>query len=204
LGAWKGTLRFGLDQYIAAIMPHLGDLKLIYDHQKAATDIPDLAGAMIDLADAGVHAVIFFPFGGRVTQEKWTKAAIDAGLAVLVGGQMTQDGFLQSQGGYIHDDAPELIYRRAVQHGVRDFVVPGNRPEAVQKFRGIILDELDKQGVSVEEAVLYAPGFVKQGGVISDTGQVAGPSFHAIVGSVLVRAEDVEAAAVELTSQLAA
>ncbi len=131
-------------------------------------------------------------------------AAIESGLAVLVGGEMTQDGFLVSGGGYVADEAPEQIYRRAVQHGVRDFVVPGNRIEAVEKYRSVITDEISKQDNVGQYPVLYAPGFIKQGGVISDTGKVAGPNFHAIVGGGFVKATDVEAAAREFTSQLAA
>jgi orotidine-5'-phosphate decarboxylase len=185
-----------------AIGPHLNGRKVIYDHQKGGTDIPDLEDALPTLLDAGVHAVILFPFGGRVTQERWTKSAADAGLTVLVGGQMTQPGFLWSAGGYIHDDAPELMYRRAVQQGVRDFVVPGNQPEAVGKYFGIIEDEIGKQDVPGDPPVLFAPGFVRQGGVITDTGAVAGERWHAIAASALVKATDVEAAARELTSQL--
>jgi len=202
LGAWKGTIRSGIDAYMQAIGPYLGDIEPIYDHQKGGTDIPDLEDSLPGLVDAGVHALILFPFGGCVTQRRWTKSAMDAGLTVIVGGHMTQEGFLYSDGGYVHDEAPERIYRSAVGQGVRDFVVPGNQPGLVEKYKAIIEDELRVEGLPDEPFVLYAPGFVKQGGVISETGKVAGPLWHAIVGSALVNAEDVEAVARDLTSQL--
>lgn len=203
LGAWKGTKRPGIDAYMQAIGPYLGDRKVIYDHQKGGTDIPDLEDSLAELVDAGVHALILFPFGGALTQERWTKSAVDAGLTVLVGGHMTQKGFLYSQGGYVHDEAPERIYRNAVAQGVHDFVVPGNQPDLVVKYKGIIEDELLHQGLGGETFAFYAPGFVRQGGVISETGAVAGERWHAIVGSALINAVDVEAVARELTSQIA-
>ncbi len=202
LGSWKGTLLPGLLLYVDAIRPFLGGKRLIYDHQKGATDIPELEDALPALLKVGVHAVIFFPFGGGETQERWTQAATQAGLTVLVGGHMTQKRFLWSEGGYVHDSAPELIYRRAAAQGVRNFVVPGNKPELVLKYKQIIENELRKQGCAGEEFTLYAPGFVKQGGVISETGQAAGERWHAIVGSALIDAENIEATARELVSQL--
>jgi len=137
LGCWKGTLRSGLDAYVQAVGPYLNGRKLIYDHQKAGTDIPDLEDALPDLVEAGVHAAIFFPFGGAETLERWTRSAVDAGLSVIVGGHMTQKRFLWSEGGFIHDEAPERIYRLAVQLGVREFVVPGNKPEFVEKYKRV-------------------------------------------------------------------
>ena len=202
LGAWKGTLRSGLDAYVQDLGPYLGGRLLIYDHQKGATDIPDLEDALSDLVEAGVHAVIFFPFGGAETLERWTQSAIDAGLAVIVGGHMTQKRFLWSEGGFIHDEAPERIYRLAVGLGVREFVVPGNKPEFVRKYRDIILSELAEQGHHDDEFALYAPGFVAQGGMISEAGQAAGERWHAIVGRALLTAPNVEAAAFELASQI--
>jgi len=202
LGAWKGTLRSGLDAYVQDLGPYLGGRLLIYDHQKGATDIPDLEDALSDLVEAGVHAVIFFPFGGAETLERWTQSAIDAGLSVIVGGHMTQKRFLWSEGGFIHDEAPERIYRLAVGLGVREFVVPGNKPEFVEKYRDIILSELAEQDHHDDEFALYAPGFVAQGGMISEAGKAAGNRWHAIAGRALLTASDVETAALELASQM--
>jgi len=202
LGSWEGTLLPGLQLYVDAIRPFLDGKRLIYDHQKGATDTPELEDALPALLKVGVHAVIFFPFGGGETQERWTQAAAQAGLTVLVGGHMTQERFLWSEGGYVHDSAPELIYRRAAAQGVRNFVVPGNKPELVLKYKQIIEDELRKQGCERDEFGLYAPGFIKQGGVITETGAVAGERWHAIVGSALINAQDIEATARELANQL--
>ena len=111
---------------------------------------------------------------------------------------MTQKEFLESEGGFIAN--PEKIYEIAVECGVSNFVVPGNKVEFVLKYRQL-LERLLGQG----NFTLYAPGFIAQGGNISETGKVAGENWHAIVGSAIYKAEGVEnmrQAAIEITSQI--
>ena len=56
--------------------------------------------------------------------------------------------------------------------GVEDFVVPGNRPELIKKIRKQIV-------ATTAEPVFYAPGFIRQGGIIADAAKVAGSRWHA-------------------------
>lgn len=157
------------------------------------------------LAEADVQAAILFPFAGPATQKAWTEACQsigahqDEGINVLIGGHMTHDKFLASEGGYIADDAPERIYRLAAEMGIRDFVVPGNKVEFVTKYREL-LESILGEG----QFCLYAPGFVSQGGDISETGRAAGRKWHAIVGSAIYKAEDPTAAAQKMVSQILA
>lgn len=203
IGAYKVGLRLGLRglKRATSIIRKQNELPIIYDHQKGGTDIPDLGEEFAqDLKSFGVNAAILFPFGGAATERKWIKACQDAGLTVLVGGHMTQSEFLESEGGFIADSAPERIYTIAVENGVTNFVVPGNKVEFVVKYRQLLERLLGKGNFT-----LYAPGFVKQGGNISETGDAAGENWHAIVGSALYKQEGVEnirQAALELTSQI--
>jgi orotidine-5'-phosphate decarboxylase len=181
------------------------DKPLIYDHQKAGTDIPSTGkDFMKDLAEAGLDAVILFPQSGPVTQKAWIEAAREVGLDVLGGGIMTHDKYLRSEGGYIADEAILEMYLNSVKEGVTSFIVPGNRPEWISKIKEAIEDA----GLT---PTFYAPGFVAQGGNISETTKVAGDYWHAIVGRGLYlnkaegrykTAEEVREAALELTSQL--
>ena len=60
-----GALRLGLRGAAQAVRD-LTDLPIIYDHQKAGPDIPDMAGKYISICrDAGVHALILFPLAGE-------------------------------------------------------------------------------------------------------------------------------------------
>lgn len=174
------------------------DKPFIYDHQKAGNDIPELGVKFAEgLRKAGVESAILFPFSSPVTQSEWTKACQDAGLTVIVGGHMTHQQFLESEGGYIADSAPERIYRLGAQMGVRDFVVPGNKVESVNKYRELLEEILGESNFT-----LYAPGFIAQGGVIADAGKAAGRNWHAIVGSGIYRAQNMREAAQQMVSQI--
>lgn len=174
---------------------------IIYDHQKAGNDIPDIGtGFAKMLAESGVDVAILFPFAGPATQEKWTMSCFEAGLKVITGGIMTHPKFLVSEGGYIADDAPERIIRLAVELEVRHFVVPGTKLNWVQKIKEL-LDSLLGSG----NYVLYAPGFVDQGGIITECGKFAGDNWHAIVGSAIYKKKtpaEMREAAILATSQI--
>lgn len=199
IGAYKIGIVLGL-QYglprVVEVARKYTDKPLIYDHQKAGTDIPDMGTKFAEvLANAGFNAAILFPQAGPITQEAWTKVLQDKGLDVLVGGLMTHKGFIRSDGGYLADESIMEIYQNAANTDVTNFVVPGNKPEAIAKIRKI----LEEIGI---EPVFYAPGFIAQGGKISDGAKVAGERFHGIVGRGIYEADNIKAAALEHTSQI--
>lgn len=179
-------------------MAHDAGLKVIFDHQKASTDIPDTGKEFAAVCkEAGVDAAILFPQSGPVTQAAWIKSLQDADVPVIVGGEMTHKGYLQSEQGYIDDDAPEAMYALAATLGVRDFVVPGNRPERVGHYKSL-LDALLGEG----SYSFQSPGFIDQGGNIADYAEAAGDRWHAIVGRGITAAENMREAAMLMTSQI--
>src|SRR3989344_8586950 len=76
IGAYKIglelALRFGIPSVVDETRKQT-NLPIIYDHQKAATDIPEL-GEKFAHAVKGVDAVILFPFTGPETEKAWIKA----------------------------------------------------------------------------------------------------------------------------------
>ena len=108
---------------------------------------------------------------------------------------MTHQQFLSSEGGYLLEDAPIRILDIAVDLGVTDFVIPGNKPSSVLVYKKF----LDSKSAPY---VFYAPGFITQGGRISECGQVAGESWHAIVGSAIYGAPDRREAVERLTHEI--
>ena len=171
---------------------------IIYDHQKAGNDIPETGSNFARVCKkSGIDAIILFPFTSPTTELRWIKESQDAGLTVLVGGHMTHEKFLHSEGGFIADDAPERIYSLAAKNGVRDFVVPGNKAEYVEKYRSL-LEEI----LGPDSFALYAPGFITQKGEISEFAKVAGDRWHAIVGSAIYKAADIKTTTEQITSQI--
>jgi len=105
-------------------------------------------------------------------------------------------GFDRELAGYLRKSAPDDIYELAAKMGVTDFVVPGNKPDRITHYKGLI------ESCGVKEPVFYSPGLVAQGGEISEGAKAAGEKFHAIVGRGIYQAEDKKKAALEMTSKL--
>ncbi|MBI4127026.1 MAG: orotidine 5'-phosphate decarboxylase [Deltaproteobacteria bacterium] len=169
---------------------------LIYDHQKAGTDIPDTGKGFARVCKrSGIDAVILFPQAGPETERAWINACRDEGLGVIVGGLMTHKGYTRGDGGWIADEAVIEMYLTAAREKVTDFVVPGTNPEAISKIRHML-----ESGGTIP--TFYAPGFGAQGGEIRMAADAAGPNFHAIVGRALVEASDMKAAATLMAQQL--
>jgi orotidine-5'-phosphate decarboxylase len=180
---WKVGFMLGLSHGLPAVVSAIrrySQKPIIYDHQKAATDIPDTGEAFArTLAKAGVNEGILFPQAGPETLEAWTKALQQAGLKVIVGGVMTDPRYLQSEGGWLADEGILSAYAHAAKLGVRAFVVPMTKP-------AIVKDIAQRLGPGDWE--FYSPGLGAQGGT------VAGFEFlkrHlAIVGRALLKADD--------------
>ncbi|MBN2067629.1 MAG: orotidine 5'-phosphate decarboxylase [Candidatus Diapherotrites archaeon] len=188
-------LGFGLENVVKAVRKH-SNKPIIYDHQKAGTDIPEMGqGFAAVCKQAGVDAVIFFPQAGPATEKAWIEAAQAAGLGVIVGGEMTHPNYLKGDNGFIDDAAPKRMYATAIDAGVTDFVVPGNKPEKIVEYK----EFFESKGI---EPVLYSPGLVAQGGELTESAKAAGKRWHAIVGRGIYKAEDRGKAAAELSSKL--
>ena len=221
IGAYKVGISF-LDVGLKAVVDaahKFADKPIIYDHQKAGTDIPETPDKFMDsMLRSGINAVILFPQAGPITEYEWIKSAQERNLGIIVGGEMTQPRYLEgdlSEGkgknytqifkeleierdisGYIREFAPEDMYEIAARMGVNDFVVPGNKPDRIKHYKALIM----KCGIS--EPVFYSPGLVAQGGDITEGAKAAGKRFHAIIGRGIYQAKDIRKAAEELTSRL--
>jgi len=197
IGAYKIgfelVLRYGLKEVIRVIR-EISTHPIIYDHQKAGTDIPDTAEKFID-ACKGVNAVIIFPQAGPNTEEAYIKAAKKANMNVIVGGEMTHQGYLAEDNGFINDDMPVRVYEIAANLGIKDFVVPGNKPEKIKEYKELF----EAMGV---KPIFYSPGLVRQGGSISQGAKAAGDNWHAIIGRGLYEAKDINKAAKEFCKEI--
>ncbi len=177
---------------------------LIYDHQKAGTDVPDTASTfMRTVKNSGVDAVILFPQSGPETERAWIYRAIDNDLKVIVGGIMTHPAYLVTEGGFIMNDAAFEIYRIAAKAGVSNFVVPGTKPDIITAVRELV----EKEGVN---PTWYVPGMAPrslggQGGDYEKVSEAFGNNnWNAIVGRAIYTAKDgdYKAAAEEQVKQL--
>lgn len=197
IGAYKIGLEiclpYGIPTVIDAIRKFT-ELPVIYDHQKAANDIPELGGKFAN-AVKGVDAVILFPFTGPETEKEWIGACRKEKLGVIVGGEMTHKGFLESEGGSISEKEALKIYEIASNEKINDYVVPGNKPDKIKVYKAF----LEARGI---KPVFYSPGLIAQGGDITESAKAAGENWHAIVGRALYNAKDMHKAAKEMVRPL--
>ncbi len=173
-------LTAGLGAVVGAIR-RISPRPLLYDHQKAGTDIPDTAALFARVVSrAGVDEVIVFPQAGPATLASFVTALREAGRKVIVGGVMTHERYLLSEGGYLSDEGMLDAYRQAAGMGVRAFVVPLTKPERVRAVVRALGPEGDWE--------FYSPGLGAQGGRVD---RVRGLAKHyVIVGRSLLQAAD--------------
>lgn len=181
-------LRFGLPTVVSAVN-EVCDLPVIYDHQKAGTDIPAMGMPFAETCrDAGVKGVIFFPQAGPKTLEAFVSAAFDCRLTPIVGIVMTHPGHLASEGGFLADNAPDRMCEIALDLGVDSFVLPGTKPEIISKYAEGPL-------AAAKPVVVMMPGIGSQGGSLSIAFEAAKGHFpHAIIGSAVYKAPNPKAA----------
>jgi orotidine-5'-phosphate decarboxylase len=185
-------LSYGLPQVVEALRP-LTEQALIYDHQKAGTDIP-ATGALFarTLSRAGIDAAILFPQAGPRTQRAWIQALQDAGVQAICGGAMTHPAYLASEGGYLCDDSVISMYKVSREAGVAAYVLPLTRPDLA---RSIAMEA----GIGPDCTVM-SPGFGAQGGDPAAFDFLA--RHDLIVGRSLMHAADPEAYLNTIQAQL--
>ena len=181
------ALRFGLRE-VTEVLKKINPLPVIYDHQKAGTDIPQMGEPFARCCkDGGVDGVIVFSQAGPKTLDSFTSAIGQYEMTPIVGGVMTHSGYLFSDGGYIIDDAPKHIFQTALEKGVTHFVLPGNKPDLIQTYAGLLNK---KSGVSV-----MMPGIGSQGGELGIAfSKCIELKPYAIIGSAIYKAKDPSAA----------
>ncbi|HHH84061.1 MAG TPA: hypothetical protein ENL29_01180 [Thermoplasmatales archaeon] len=191
VGATLG-LSYGL-KALADVVEEYCDIPLIYDHQKAGTDIPQMGEKFAEVcSNGGIKSMIIFPQAGPETEKAFIKAIFDKDMVPMVGGEMTHPAYLEKEGGFIKNDSPEKMYRIGAESGVEYFILPGNRYDAIKKYNDFISEMISSPKYCM-------PGIGSQGGKIEKAFSILeGRSAYAIVGSAIYKSNDIEKAAKEL------
>lgn len=171
------AMEVGLSRVVNIICRYT-DKPIIYDHQKAGNDIPDLGKKFMGiLRSIGIDAVILFPFVGPISQKEWIYQAFEHNITPIVGSYMTHDGFSDS----IRLGDSVDVLNRAMLQGVEHFVLPANKCVEFKLFKHHLEVPIDLT-FPRKDIHIYSPGLVTQGGSMTDVGSIAGKNFHAIIG----------------------
>jgi orotidine-5'-phosphate decarboxylase len=171
-----GALRLGLANAVATIR-EITDLPILYDHQKAGLDIPDMAKKFSAIcSEAGVDGLVLFPLAGPSAVEEFVAHAKRQGLTPIVGGDFPMQEYKLSGGGYVADDGPTRILEHAVNLGVHHFIVPSTNLNGIRRVSELL-------SASDRKSTLFMTGIGTMGGTIKDAFAAApGHSCFAIVG----------------------
>jgi orotidine-5'-phosphate decarboxylase len=193
------VLRLGLQESVRRLRD-LTDLPVIYDHQKAGPDMPDMAAKYTALCkEADVDGLILFPVAGPTAVDRFVGEAVRADLIPLVGGEIPVPDYGVSGGGYMVDDALDRILVRAVQNKADHFVLPAHDPVKIARWSTWI-------AANVTSPLVLLTGFGALGGSIETSFAAAEPCKRrfAIVGRLITGSKAPGDAAAALYEQMRA
>ena len=172
-------------------------LPVIYDHQKAGTDIPRMGEKFAKACKkAGMKGIIIFPQAGPESEKAFIDAIFANEMVPMVGGEMTHTAYLAEEGGFLMDDAPARIYEIAAKKGVEYFILPGNREEAMRRYH-LMLTSM------INEPKYCMPGIGTQGGSITKAFSILrGCPAYAIIGSAIYKSKDIAKAAKDFAREV--
>ncbi len=182
IGGFKvGSLlawRHGLPKIVNSIKA-IGDTPVIFDAQKAGTDIPTIVEDQVKLAaDAGIDAFIAAPLGsGPKSLEAFVRTSLDCEIVPIIVLEMTHP----MASAYLAADAGASILLQSLEMGVGCFVAPANNPGRITYYR----DLARHNGKRIR---IFSPGVGPQGGG-PDTAVKAGADF-VIIGRSIYEAPD--------------
>ena len=176
------ALRHGLGRAIAVVR-EFTDLPVLYDHQKAGTDIPSMADGFTKLCrDAGADGLVLFPLAGREAVRQFARRTLARGMTPLVGGELPYPEYRARHGGFVHDSALSRILEEATGVGVDHVIVPANDPRNVRRQLRLVRRHVERPSV-------FLPGIGALGGGIDACFAAAeGCRRYAIIGRAILRA----------------
>lgn len=163
-------------------------LKTIYDGQKLGRDVVPAKNMSVVAQRASVDALIIYP-KDEDTTKRWVGENHNREVPTIIGPQMT-DEIVQSEGGNLPDSLCGDIVYEAAKLGIREFAVPANQPGRVKFYRRYLEHEFKG-----EEFSFYGIGIGRQRGKISEFAAVAPARRHAVVGSFILDAVNIQEAA---------
>lgn len=192
------VLRLGLASAVRELRS-VTDLPIVYDHQKAGPDVPDMAGKFTALCrEAGVNGLILFPVAGPRAVAEFVGNTLKNRMLPIVGGDLPLPDYNISGGGYIADDGLRRIIEASIRLGADHFVVPANDPKKVEALAAWLSSEMRTP------PSLFLPGIGALGGSISATFAVArGCRLYAVVGRAIYGAPNPAEATKHLAEEAA-
>ena len=175
------------------------NLPIIYDHQKFGADDPIFCGGsfMETLKDAGVDAIVIFPYGGIESLTAAIDKSIRTGLIPIIGGDMVHEGYTKEENGYLDSSAPQKMYIDGATLGAKHFLIPCTRLDRMRiychRLAGIVGDPvmfITGLGIDVCSDLIKACEVVKE------------YRSYAVVGKEIAEEKDYREAAMSIWKKM--
>lgn len=189
------TLRGGLSSAVEQLRA-VTDLPVIYDHQKAGADLPDMAKKFASTCkEAGADGLILFPIAGPTAVKQFVGQTIAQGLLPLVGGDLPLPDYNARNGGFVSGNALNQIFEQSIEIGARHFIVPATDTRKIRRITRLLHEH-------IATPALFMPGIGALGGSV-ETAFKAAPRCHvyAVVGRGIYGAGDPAEAAKTLAGE---
>lgn len=182
------------------------NIPIILDPQKEGNDVEFTEPAFItNYANAGVKAMIMFPFSSPRVQATCIKSCQENNILPIGGFTLTQRGFDETEEvemididpklegkfrGYISKDAEERALKLYAKMGVNHFIGPGNKVDELKRMKNILKS-------NAIDPNFCMPGIKRQGGDVSSAFEAVADcaGAYAIIGSGIYKAENMGEAA---------
>lgn len=180
--AWE----HGLPKIVERIRT-FGNTRIIFDAQKAGTDIPSIVRDQVKIvADAGIDGFIAAPLGsGPKTLEAFAETSLDCHITPIIVLEMTHP----MANDFLIEEAGMRVLVQSLEMGVEHFVAPANNPARITYYRNLA----SEKGKVIK---IFSPGVGPQGGG-PDTAIKAGADF-VIIGRNIYEAADPRAEIVRI------
>jgi len=176
----------GLLSSVDAIKLAAPTKKIIYDHQKAGNDIPEMGKHFARvMKKSNVDHAILFPFVGSVSLKSWVQEVQKEGIDVIVGGRMTHTGFTRM----ISTLESTNICCQAAKLGVKKFVLPPDD----KSYYNIICEDIARY---CDDPIFLSPGFGAQGCYINDYTDTP------IIGRSIIHSKNIKAETLDWHNKL--
>lgn len=142
----ESALRYGLG-VMGSITRHYTDLPFVYDHQSAGLEFDSEAVSRFidDCKSSRVNGVVIYPFGGPASTEAWIKSLQDEDIKVVLACRLDNPDFLESEGGFVVDGAPEKALELGTKLGVRNFYLSGKDISWVQYVNKLLKGQIERE-----------------------------------------------------------
>ena len=186
---------------------------ILYNHQAAGSGSPAIMGDFVSMVSGvGFSGAVITPYAGPDASMKLISKLREKNVEPIVCGSdnvldLTEGDSLdrgEDRIGYLHDNAPYLMFRDGAEFGADNFFLPAARPSEIPHFKAAVEDGIKRSGRKSDPSFIVF-GIGRQGGSLEPALMALGDvkRKYALIGDAVYNAADIRKAAEEFCRKIA-